>query len=66
VQFRAEFFNLMNHTNFAVPMTGSLQVFNGSVLDTAPFSEAPSANAGLITSTVTNSRQIQFAVKLIF
>jgi Carboxypeptidase regulatory-like domain len=66
VQFRAEFFNLLNHTNFSVPTSGSLQVFGGSTTDTTPFSEAPSAAAGLITATVTNSRQIQLALKLIF
>jgi hypothetical protein len=66
VQFRAEFFNILNRTNFAVPSSQGLQVFNGSVTDTTPFSEAPNASAGLITSTVTNSRQIQFALKILF
>ena len=66
VQFRAEFFNLANHTNLAVPSASQLQVFNGVVTDTSPFSEAPSSTAGLITTTVTNSRQIQFALKVLF
>jgi hypothetical protein len=53
-QFRSEFFNVLNHANFASPNT---TVFaNGAV----------SASAGLITSTVTTSRQIQFGLKLIF
>ena len=66
VQFRAEFFNILNRTNFSVPSSQGLQVFNGSVTDTTPFSEAPNASSGLITSTVTNSRQIQFALKILF
>ncbi len=53
-QFRGEVFNLMNRANFASP--------NATVFS----SGAISASAGLITSTVTSSRQIQFGVKLIF
>jgi hypothetical protein len=53
-QFRGEVFNLLNRANFAAPNT---TVFS---------SGAVSASAGLITSTVTSSRQIQFGVKLIF
>jgi hypothetical protein len=66
IEFRAEFFNILNHTNLAVPGTSGLQAFNGSTTDTTPFSEAPNANAGLITSTVGNSRQIQLALKILF
>ena len=57
VQFRAEFFNILNHANFASP-TDNLDVFDQS--------GAPVASAGLITSTQTPSRQIQFALKLIW
>jgi Carboxypeptidase regulatory-like domain len=56
-QFRAEFFNILNHTNFASP-TDNLTVFDQTGLS------VPSA--GLITSTQTTSRQIQFALKLIW
>ena len=69
VQFRAEFFNILNHPNFAPP-NGT--VFNGgqTPCQTVPtYScavEAPVASAGKITSTKTASRQIQFALKLIF
>ena len=57
VQFRAEFFNILNHPNFASP-TQNLTVFDQS--------GAPVPSAGLITSTQTTSRQIQFALKVIW
>jgi hypothetical protein len=56
-QFRAEFFNVLNRANFASP-TQNLAVFDQSGL--------PVPSAGLITSTQTTSRQIQFALKLIW
>ncbi|MBI2822594.1 MAG: TonB-dependent receptor [Acidobacteria bacterium] len=56
VQFRAEFFNLFNRANFGQP---------NAFVFTDP-SGAPSGNFGRITSTITTSRQIQFALKLIF
>jgi len=54
LEFRSEFFNVLNHTNFGNP---SLGVFSG-----------PSINptAGLITTTATTSRQIQFGLKVLF
>lgn len=57
VQFRAEFFNVLNRANFAPPLD------NRNVFDS---SGRPIANAGLITSTQTPSRQIQFALKVIW
>jgi hypothetical protein len=56
-QFRAEFFNVLNRANFASP-TQNLAVFDQNGLTVS--------SAGLITSTQTTSRQIQFAVKLIW
>ena len=66
LEFRAELFNILNHTNLAVPSAQGLQVFSGSTTDTTPFSEAPNPSAGLITSTISNSRQIQLALKILF
>lgn len=57
VQFRAEFFNIANHTNLAPPLD------NRNIFDS---SGNPIGNAGLITSTQTPSRQIQFALKVIW
>ncbi len=54
LQFRAEFFNVLNHVNFGPPNT---TVFS---------SGAVSASAGTITTLATNPRQIQFGLKLIF
>ena len=56
LQFRAEAFNVFNHTNFGLP---NQVVFSGN---TSNYSES----AGQITSTANYSRQIQFALKLIF
>jgi len=56
-QIRAEFFNVLNHTNLAPPLD------NRALFDSAGLAIA---NAGLITSTQTPSRQIQFALKFIW
>ena len=57
LQFRAEFFNILNHTNLNTPNT---IVFSSASLTT------PSPTAGVITSTSTTSRQIQLGLKLLF
>jgi hypothetical protein len=54
LQFRAEFFNTFNRSNFGTP---NPTVFSGTTV---------SASAGLITTTATTSRQIQFGLKLVF
>ena len=63
VEFRAEFFNILNHPNFNMP-NGT--VLTGGVNDYGPYSEAPSSSLGAITSTATTSRQIQFALRFTF
>ena len=56
-QFRAEMFNILNHSNFLSP-TASAAVFNQN--------GASVGGAGLITGTSTTSRQIQFGLKVIW
>ena len=56
LEFRSEFFNILNRVNFTTP---SRTVFAGS-------STTPLASAGQISDTIGTSRQIQFALKLIF
>ena len=57
VQFRAEFFNILNHANFSSPDD------NNTLFDQTG---APIGGAGLIDSTSTTAREIQFALKLIW
>jgi hypothetical protein len=54
LQFRAEFFNLLNRANLGTP---NATVFSGTTV---------SASAGLITTLATTPRQIQFGLKLAF
>jgi len=58
LQFRAEAFNILNHANFAFP---NQVVFQGN-----SSSYSYSESAGQITNTATASRQLQFALKLMF
>jgi len=57
VQFRAEFFNILNRANFAVPVTPD----HTDIFDSTG---APTGVAGLLTSTTTAAREVQFALKL--
>jgi hypothetical protein len=64
IEFRTEFFNILNHTNLGMP--ASATVFNGNTSVLGAYQQAPLTGVGQITTTVTTSRQIQFALKLIF
>ena len=55
MQFRAEFFNIINRANFAHPSASTLKS-DGDYR----------GNSGSIGRTVTTSRQIQFALKITF
>ena len=63
-QFRAEYFNTLNQTNFTTP--------NAVVFSTGPTPSQPSTaaavspTAGVMTATATTSRQLQFALKFLF
>ena len=57
IQFRAEFFNLLNHANFQAPIKHNA-IFNED--------GSPASGAGQINSTSTFSRQIQFGLKIIW
>jgi hypothetical protein len=56
-QFRVEMFNILNHPSFFVPFNNEyLFNTNGSTV----------SNAGKIDTTSTDSRQIQFGLKIVF
>ncbi len=56
IQFRAEFFNIANRTNFAPPTTNELESLNGD--------GTLGSNFGVLTKTQVPMREIQFALKL--
>ncbi len=58
LQFRAEAFNVFNRANFSYP---NQIVFSGNAI-----SYTISPSAGVIEQTATTSRQIQFALKIMF
>ena len=67
IEFRAEFFNLFNHVNFANPISNfnavpssNISPTTGQIINNNP------GDFGRINSTSNNPRLIQFAVKLNF
>jgi hypothetical protein len=65
VQFRAEFFNVLNHPTFKFGFLAPI-LFVGLPSDTGPFSETPRATGSQIRTTDGDPRQIQFAIKVLF
>jgi Carboxypeptidase regulatory-like domain/TonB dependent receptor-like, beta-barrel len=57
IEFRAEFFNFLNHTNFLFSQTGPQNPNNSTVLGTSTFGNLTAAR---------DPRQIQFALKVSF
>jgi hypothetical protein len=81
LQFRAEFFNILNRANFDFINTGaSVFAGNTSINSFTPIGgssiscndvsacpiQAPLSSAGQVTTTATTSRQIQFALRVSF
>jgi len=58
LQFRAEIFNILDRANFNTP-----NVILATLSGTTP---VPNPAAGVVTSTSTSSRQIQFGLKLLW
>jgi TonB-dependent Receptor Plug Domain len=65
LQFRGEFFNLLNRTDLNTP---NPVVFTSgpTAPSPAPVTPVPSATAGVITATSTTSRQVQFGLKVLW
>jgi hypothetical protein len=62
LEFRAEFFNVINRTNFAPPSAGNLEALGDN---STAFGITP-AGFGVLTSTQVPNREIQFALKMIW
>jgi hypothetical protein len=60
VQFRAEFFNVLNRANFALP---PIALFRTDVFDPTG---TLSPTAGVLNATATPGREIQFALKFVW
>jgi hypothetical protein len=59
IQFRIELFNILNPPSFGVPITpDNTDIFNPT--------GTPTGVAGLLKSTVTAAREIQFALKFVW
>jgi len=59
IQFRAELFNVLNHPNFLPPTGGAADIFDNK-------GNPLTSSAGVLTATSNNSREVQFALKLVW
>jgi hypothetical protein len=67
LEFRAEFFNILNHANFATPEVGVADTPAAAVIfPGAATGERRLTTVGEILKTSTQSRQIQFGLKFLF
>jgi hypothetical protein len=66
LEFRAEFFNLFNHVNFANPLSNFNAVPFASINPSTGQITGDPGDFGRITATSNNPRLIQFALKLNF
>jgi hypothetical protein len=65
VEFRAEFFDIINHTNFQSPASGLfVPAPNGAFTDNPTFGQITMTTGNAATGG--SQRVIQFALKLIF
>jgi len=67
IEFRADFFNLFNHPNFANPISNLNALFaSGGSIDLATGQVLTPGNFGRIISTSNNPRILQLSLKLLF
>jgi hypothetical protein len=72
IQFRTEVFNILNRSNYNNPLKAGTQLFSAAPAPTAAaptpalVGSALTSSEGAISSTATSSRQMQFALKIIF
>ena len=67
LEFRADFFNILNHANLATPASGGSGSNPAGVLFAGRADvELPLATAGRISNTSTASRQVQLSLRIVF